>query len=440
MPRRSVLRLCAVTLSVGLLGCSDLTRVTNPSLTSPGQLDNGLGGIARRAGALSLFGAYFSTQVEYAGLISDEMTDARGATAYADRRLITANAPANGAGYPWQGLSEARLQSLRAIQTIETYHSAAKDRVGELFALIGFVETMFAENLCSGVPLADVINGTPTLGPTLTRNQLLARALIDFDSATANAFDTLSATDTSILSLANVGRARALVDSGDFSKAMSAAAAVSSNFAYQTQYSVAGGQQNQVAADFLANNISVSDREGENGLDFASAADPRVLVDTFSSFGILGNLVGHHFLPYYTQLQPPVDLASGLEARLIQAEAALHAGDLPTWSNALNSLRQTYADTALSNHPLPSDSTTQANVATQVDIMFRERAFWLYATGHRHGDLRRLMRQYGRIQSQVFPVGAYAGAPSAQYGTDITFVPFGENNNPNYHGCFDRLP
>jgi len=43
----------------------------------------------------------------------------------------------------------------------------------------------------------------------------------------------------------------------------------------------------------------------------------------------------------------------------------------------------------------------------QIDVMFRERAFWLYGTGTRLGDLRRLIRQYNRDQSIVFPIGPY---------------------------------
>ena len=37
--------------------------------------------------------------------------------------------------------------------------------------------------------------------------------------------------------------------------------------------------------------------------------------------------------------------------------------------------------------------------------MFRERAFWLYLSGHRLGDLRRMVRQYGRSADAVFPGG-----------------------------------
>jgi hypothetical protein len=32
---------------------------------------------------------------------------------------------------------------------------------------------------------------------------------------------------------------------------------------------------------------------------------------------------------------------------------------------------------------------------------------WMYLTIHRWGDMRRLIRQYGRTQDKVFPTGTY---------------------------------
>jgi starch-binding outer membrane protein, SusD/RagB family len=77
--------------------------------------------------------------------------------------------------------------------------------------------------------------------------------------------------------------------------------------------------------------------------------------------------------------------------------------------------------------------------AARVDTMFNERAFWLFATGHRQGDLRRLIRQYGRTQARVFPTGLYKNT-GQQYGTDVTFPITGDNANPSLPECLDRNP
>ena len=75
--------------------------------------------------------------------------------------------------------------------------------------------------------------------------------------------------------------------------------------------------------------------------------------------------------------------------------------------------------------------------AAREDLLFRERAFWLFATGHRLGDLRRLVRQYGRDASAVFPVGSFI--KGGTFGDDVNFpVSQAERNNPEFHGCLNR--
>jgi hypothetical protein len=97
----------------------------------------------------------------------------------------------------------------------------------------------------------------------------------------------------------------------------------------------------------------------------------------------------------------------------------------------LNALRQGAPDLGLEDLPDPG-SPDEA-----VDQLFSERAFWLFATGHRLGDMRRLVRQYGRSAEAVFPTGTYLKGGS--YGTDLNFpIPRSENSNPKSTGCLDR--
>ena len=122
------------------------------------------------------------------------------------------------------------------------------------------------------------------------------------------------------------------------------------------------------------------------------------------------------------------------------SEAQLKAGS-PTWITTLNTLRTTpqkygaVSTTATSLAPLVDPGTP----AAQQDMLFRERAFWMYMTAHRLGDLRRLIRQYGRGAETVFPTGNYF--KGGKYGTDVTLVPQqSETNNPNWTACADRNP
>jgi hypothetical protein len=65
---------------------------------------------------------------------------------------------------------------------------------------------------------------------------------------------------------------------------------------------------------------------------------------------------------------------------------------------------------------------------------------WTFTRGHRLGDLRRLVRFYGRNVNDVYPRGVhYRGG---NYGTDVNLpVPQQEQNNPNYTGgCSTSTP
>ena len=85
--------------------------------------------------------------------------------------------------------------------------------------------------------------------------------------------------------------------------------------------------------------------------------------------------------------------------------------------------------------PAPTNAPTTKDAA--LNIFFREKAFWQFGRGFRLGDLRRLVRQYGRTQDQVFPVGSFF--KGGTYGTDVNLpTPDTELTNPNFHGCIDR--
>jgi starch-binding outer membrane protein, SusD/RagB family len=97
-------------------------------------------------------------------------------------------------------------------------------------------------------------------------------------------------------------------------------------------------------------------------------------------------------------------------------------------NTTLNNLRAT-----MDLNDLPSPANREA----AIDQLFSERAFWLYATGHRLGDLRRLIKVYGRDAESVFPTGDYH--KGGNYGPDVNLpIPIEEQNNPNGGACLDR--
>jgi hypothetical protein len=233
-----------------------------------------------------------------------------------------------------------------------------------------------------------------------------------------------------------VGRARTLLNLGRFAEAASAVVEVPTEYVAQAEYNVSldPSQPNILAIDRpgwafedfgdFDGTHSVADREGGTGLDFVSAADPRVpTVPLNTARDGVTTLYG---IASYADQGAPIVMASGLEARLIEAEAALNASDPSTWLTKLNQLRQTAA--------LP-DTTDPGSDAARVDLTFRERAFWLFATGHRLGDLRRLVRQYSRTTESVFPTGAYWRGGVYDSGTSLPVPTAEAMASPGVTGC-----
>jgi hypothetical protein len=211
---------------------------------------------------------------------------------------------------------------------------------------------------------------------------------------------------------------------------------VPTNFKYDIEYTTAiTTQQNGVFSIIDFGYKSVGDRDGIVGLDFRTANDPRVPT-TYKSLGTDGVTPVYHFAKY-NSLAAPMTLASGIEARLIVAEAALQANpnDASTtgsgWLGILNDLRQTAFSPALT--PL----SDPGNFDARVDLLFRERAFWMFLTAHRMSDVRRLVRQYGRAVNSVYPSGNWKdGLP---FGNEVDFdIPISEAPNASFQGCISR--
>ena len=132
-------------------------------------------------------------------------------------------------------------------------------------------------------------------------------------------------------------------------------------------------------------------------------------------------------------------LASGVEAQLIKAEAALAAGDA-SWLTILNQIRRT----STLGGVLPP-LTDPVDPKARLQLLFTERAEWLYLTGARQGDLRRLLRNYHQYfprQDLVYPSGLYTAPGAGVYGSDVTApIPQAEiNTNPLIQGCLSRAP
>jgi hypothetical protein len=184
-----------------------------------------------------------------------------------------------------------------------------------------------------------------------------------------------------------------------------------------------------------------------NALPFYSAGDPRIkgsLNITIKS-GKPDTLKAQDGQTYYRSntiypvRESPTVVASGVDARLIEAEGRLRANDTPGMMSILNALRATPQNLGGLTTPVMLPLATPATAADARALLFREKAVWTFGRGQRLGDLRRLVRQYKLPVDQVYPVGKYF--KGGDYGADVTLpVPQAELNNPNFKGCLDKLP
>lgn len=348
-------------------------------------------------------------------------------------------------------LAIAYLAAGQAIQYLQAYaENAPKAYVARMHLNRGYISLFMSELFCSGVPLSEAgTEGKVVYGTGLSTDSLQHYALAQFDSALS-----IFGQDTGVIAIAaRMGRARAFLNLKEYDKAATEVANVSTDFRYDATYN----SSVTVSAGFFQPGgptpySTVADNEGQNGLNFVSTKDPRVQTDKVSRINQI-DIYQPHAWRASGSLNVPIE--SGINARLIEAEYLLSQGKVTEWLAKLNALRTTCASAVGCATPAPAGDggvaglpplTDPGTPASRLQLLLSERGFWLFGTGHRQGDLRRLVRQYNIPQSQVYPTGAYIelqGTLSAQgmlYGiyTNIGLGAHELEANPNYQGCFDR--
>jgi starch-binding outer membrane protein, SusD/RagB family len=454
LPRLTVLGALA---SLPLSGCSldSLLDITDPDVADPSGFQDATALPAYRAAAIGDFSVAFDAAagdnyITYTGMFADELINSETfpTRIEIDRRDIredNANLQT-----VTRNLYRARTSAEEAMLAYESFASARVDGFAETASIAATIYSLFGEAYCSGVPFSRLnAQGQFEYGGRETTEQVFQRAAATADRALAA--DSASA---ATLNFARVAKGRALLNLNRPAEAAAAVAGVPTTFAYRLFHSENSARENNGV--FLFNTInrrvSMADSEAGEGLPYRTAftaGDPRTPWVRFAGTSGIGF---DSQTPLFSQRKYPTRsaatvVASGIEARMIEAEAALRAGDIPTFLAKLNEprasaialLRAQITDyqlnfpTVTENLPALEDPGTAAG---RVDLLFRERAFWMFLTGHRMGDMRRLVRQYGREQSDVFPSGDYhKSVQGGQYGSDVNFpLSVDERNNPELAG------
>jgi hypothetical protein len=460
-----LLALVGVALLVPLASCNDPLRVSIPDIVQPGQLGGAAALGTVRAGVLGDFSIAYTGDhpdgsggtegvIMYGGLLADEWINSETFPTRIEVDARTIQVTNADVDLWFRRMHQARNSAEKAAAQFKQF-APTDPGYPEMLTLAGLTYVFLAETWCSGVPISHLnSDGSITYGVPLTTQQILATAIARFDTAIA------ASTDPDMTAFATVAKARAVLDTGGFAAAGALAATVPTSFVYVQEHSENTDRENNGVfnGNFPDQRYAVADAEGVNGFPFRSVTDRRT---TWFDPGITGfdNATELWTQQRYGSRKTSITVATGVEARLIEAEAALQT-DTTTppaaFFTALNDPRANAGNRAYFNPSpfTPGDATTDpigvlpaltaADITAAggaVNLLFNERARWLWLTAHRLGDMRRLIRQYGRLANAVFPTGPYFKVNFANYGVDMNFpIPITEKQNPNFSACLDRNP
>ncbi len=458
-----------ITIVSGITGCS-LSDLVGQSEVPAGTSDPAV--IASEAGALGLyygsiqkFATAVSEYVVKSGLLGDELRPANlrnqigeaGLESAIDSRYLP------GVGQTtllarYQDVGDGLYAALQAVRGavrqarggLLAYAPLTSPALrGHLYAIEGYAEIFLADLYCSGIPLSTLdFDGDYTLKPGSLTTDVYKHAIVLFDSAIALSVDSVRIRD-----LARIGKARALIALGEYDAIPALVSGIATTYIYSTSYSGALPNQFKRETNFTVRlNFTISDGEGpdETGVKYVSLADPRViLIKRGADNGIAGTYSYNEAMKYDSTGRTPIIIASGTEAQLMQAEAELHVGG--AWLETLNKLRTSCTDTTTCPTPAPAGTggisglspinVSGASIDDKIALLFEERALWLFLTGHRQGDMRRLLRNYRWPEDRVYATGEYyLNNAAGMYGESVNFpiAKKEELSNPLFRGCSNR--
>lgn len=407
----SRLRACAWALAALILSACNL-EVTNPGPVNATFLDdkaafpalvNGAGrDLAEALNWVSYTGAAVARELHPAG-----STGSFGITpAQQGGKLVD-----DETGTHWQLAQRARWTSESAITRIKTVLGtgyASNAQYLQALVWVGYSNRLLAENFCDGV-----IDGSAKQDYTV----YLTRSEAAFTEAITVA---TSQNNTVLLNAAKAGRASVRLLKKDLTGAVADAAGLANTFAYKMPYNaIDADQYNRIFwstanTPYRAHTVWGTFYETY----YQTTKDPRVAWGSDPKNPVGDAAVGNlGKVPWYFELKfpakdSPINLTTGWEMRLIEAEAKLTGGDVTGAMTLVNGHR-----VALSLAPWTAANATDAWTALK-----RERGIELWLEARRLADVRR------------WAANNTPGASDDMAGRDVCFATPREEkeSNPNF--------
>jgi hypothetical protein len=316
----------------------------------------------------------------------------------------------------WNNAQRARWTAENSVDRIKRVLGADAGRnatLAQALVWAGYANRHLGENFCEGI-----IDGSAP-GPATV---YFERAEAHFTEAIAVA---TAAGNAPLLSAATAGRASVRLSRNNLAGAATDAAAVPNAFAYRMPYyQNDDAQYNRVFwssanQPYRAHTVFNTFYEGYR----RSSRDPRVPYDS-SATVLLGDAavtyngvsqrVRWYFQTKHASITAPINLSTGWEMRLVEAEVRLAGGDVPGALALMNQRR-----TALSLPLLTASTVTEGWT-----LLKRERGIELWLESRRLGDFRR------------WAANARPGTSDDMTGRDLCFATAlsEKQSNPNYGG------
>ncbi|MQA92745.1 MAG: RagB/SusD family nutrient uptake outer membrane protein [Gemmatimonas sp.] len=339
---------------------------------------------------------------------------------YIESHLGTVN-PSFDAG--WTPASDARWTGDDAIERMtEVLGDEASENahVAEANLWTAYAYRLMGEYFCEV---------TVDAGPAMPAAVFLETAVDRFSAA----IDIGAAAGSSdLVTAARAGRASVLVDLGRWDEALADAQQVPTSFSWTLPYYRQGDWRyyNAVhwySADEPYRSLSVWNTPYETY--YLETGDPRTPWQDHPDepFGT-GSLQPWGPVPWYTQEKYPspessIELSSGEEMRLIEAEAALLGGDADAAMSIINDVR---AGVGIDPWPAP------ATLEEAWSLLKRERGIALWLEGRRLGDLHRWAQNDAPGELAREELGLTEDGPSLAGMATCVGIPNSERDaNPN---------
>ncbi|MGV3709237.1 MAG: hypothetical protein ACO1Q7_10370 [Gemmatimonas sp.] len=433
-----VAALSLVAASSSACNMDTLVRATDPDIIVAEQINSPSAANALRVGTLGRFNASTTggeSMFLYGGLFGDEFTtgDTFTQRIETDQRALTPeNANLTTA---YRGLHLPRIGAIQTRDALARYSPTAPAwNFSEMFFVEAYMLNMLAEHFCNGQPISYIVDAKEQYGAPMANTEIFALAMAKVDSGLARISSATGTNETRVRNALALLKGRILLNQGNFAQVQAAVSGVPTSYVWFQEHALTSRTPGVWSLINNQRRYIVSNNEGPLGLNFGTANDPRVPTCSVgqaacvaaglttnrpfdSTNGAVPNMLYQLIWPTDAS---SVALMSGLQARLYEAEALNQGGNFTAALTILNTLRATppgYGRTIAAMTPLVDPGAANA----RRDMIFREKAFWLFGLGHRYNDMRRMLRQYQMSPNEVFPNGPWQINRAPGYSTDVVF-------------------